>query len=308
LTHQFSLEISQCSFQRIFRETRKGVTVDKLAKNGGKVLAAGLIGLIVRVLMLQLLPLSPTFELPLSRISQAIGMIPTAASVVTVMYLAIAVIWVYVQDEVVGSRLMKAAVCALASGGIWFVGVLESVPALGKPLAPELVVGLADIIPIIVMSIVLNVWPSSDVPVQRSQPSRQNLLSFTLIASMCVVGRYFLYAVVHVNSGYVAYPEATFVWTLALGAAVGGMYVLLQDGVKGESPWQRSLWFGLVAFGIFWGLFSFFMPIVFDMSFIDFQPSTLNYVWRAVIDLLAVTIGVWLAEQGKAALTNLNPG
>ncbi len=102
-----------------------------------------LTALIARVLLLQLLPLSPTFELPSSSLSQAIGMIPTAALVITLSYLVIAVVLLYVQEGAPGDRLTRAVACALSYAVFWFVGVLETVPALGKPLAPELVVGLA---------------------------------------------------------------------------------------------------------------------------------------------------------------------
>ena len=56
-----------------------------LKANWWKLICIVLITLVTRVLLLQLLPLrsSSTFELPLSIISQKIGMIPTAAIVVT---------------------------------------------------------------------------------------------------------------------------------------------------------------------------------------------------------------------------------
>jgi len=267
-----------------------------LFRNWWKLLLVALVALIARVLMLQLLPLSPTFELPLSFISQAIGMIPTAASVITVSYLVIAVILLYVQEGVPGGRLGRAVACALSFSAFWFVGVLETVPALGKPLAPELVVGLADIVPVIILGVLTSVWTSSDTHSRQTRSVLQSISSATIVALMYFVGRYFLYAVVHVNSGYSTRGEATFAWTLAMGLTVGVMYALLRDGVKGQGPWQRGLWFGIVVFGIIWALFNFFMPIVFDMSFIDFDPSILNYVWRVAVDILCVTVGVWIVE------------
>jgi hypothetical protein len=76
-----------------------------------------------------------------------------------------------------------------------------------------------------------------------------------------------------------------------MGLAVGIMYALLKDGVKGKTLWQRGLWFGGVVFGLIWALFNFFMPVVFDMAFIAYDPPLLNYVWRVVVDTLFVAIG-----------------
>jgi hypothetical protein len=268
-----------------------------LSRNWWKLLLVALIALMARVLMLQLLPLSPTFELPLSSISQTIGMIPTAAAVITVSYLVITVILLYVQEGVPGGRLTRAVACALSFSAFWFVGVLETVPALGKPLAPEIVVGLADIVPVIILGVLASVWTSGDTHSRQTRSLLRSVSIVAIVALMYFVGRYFLYAVVRVNSGYLARGEATFAWTLAMGLAVGVMYALLRGGVKGKGPWQRGLWFGVVVFGIIWALFNFFMPIVFDMSFIDFDPPILNYVWRVAVDILCVIVGVWIVES-----------
>ena len=102
---------------------------------------------------------------------------------------------------------------------------------------------------------------------------------------------------IHVNSGYLARPEATFWWTVALGLAIGLMYSLLRDGTRGRTSWIRSVRFALTVFGPIWALFNFFMPIVFNMSFIDFEPPLLNYVWRVVVDIICVMLGAWIADR-----------
>ena len=55
--------------------------------------------------------------------------------------------------------------------------------------------------------------------------------------------------------------------------------------------------FGCIAFGLYWALNNFFMPIVFDMSFIQFSPTIMNYVYRIVIDIVFVVLGVWIFEN-----------
>jgi hypothetical protein len=268
-----------------------------LSRNWWKLLLITIITLLVRVLMLQLLPLSPTFELPLSSLSQTIGMIPTAAFMFALSCLAIGSVLVLVQQGVSGGTITRAATCALAFGAFWFLGVLETVPSLGKPLGPELIVGAADIVPIITLCVLTSLWTFNAPRSRRPAALRESISGILIIALMYFVGRYFLYAVVHVNSGYLTQPAATFAWTLAMGGSVGLMYALLKDGVRGKTPWQRGLWFGGVVFGILWALFNLFMPVVFDVSFIAFDPPLLNYVWRVVVDILCVAAGVWLVER-----------
>jgi hypothetical protein len=119
-----------------------------------------------------------------------------------------------------------------------------------------------------------------------------------LVTALAYVnGRYVAYAVIQVNSGYAVRPVATFLWTLGMGLAVGLMYGLLKQGLRGNSPLGRALWFGVVVFGIVRVMCNFFMPVVFDMSFISFPVPILNYVFRAGVDILSVTAGVWLAEK-----------
>lgn len=259
-----------------------------------KVLIIVLAGLAARILTLQLLPLSPTFELPLSALSQTIGMIPTAMLVITAAYLVIVV--VLLNTATSSSTLSRIVSSALAYGIFWFVAVLESVPALSKPLLPELLVGLADIVPVLLLGTLVSVWTAPGTHLHSSRSLPRRMANGVIVAAIYIVGRYFLYTIIRVNSGYLSGPEATFWWTLAMGLAVGLMYTLLQEGIKGAAAWQRGLFFGVVIYGLIWALSNFFMPIMFNMSFINFDPPILNYVWRVTIDVLFVSAGVWLAE------------
>ena len=106
-----------------------------------------------------------------------------------------------------------------------------------------------------------------------------------------------MYTLIQINSGYFSNAIATFSWTLAMGLAIGLAYFMLRDGVIGNTPLTRGLWFGCVAFGLYWALNNFFMPIVFDMSFIQFTPTIMNYVYRAIIDTSFVSLGIWIFEK-----------
>ena len=270
-----------------------------LKQNWWKLICIVLITLVTRVLLLQLLPLrsSSTFDLPLSIISQTIGMIPTAAIVVTLSYTVIASVLMIIQEGLPGNKLERMILCGLPYSLIWLMGVLESVSSLGKPFLPELFIGLTDIAPILIMGVMVSSWVFRGTTKQQSISHRPKVISIFIIAFTYFVGRYFLYTLIHINSGYFSQTNATFLWTLAIGLAIGLAYFILHGGIKGNNPFSRGLWFGCIAFGLYWTLNNFFMPIVFDISFIRLDPPILNYVYRIIVDVVFVSFGVWIVEK-----------
>lgn len=272
-----------------------------LRRNGWKLIIIVLISIIIRVSLLQLLPLrsSATFELPLSILSQAAGMMPVAAVMIVCCYTVIASVLIVIQDNIPGGKIKRMLACSLPFSLIWLMGVLESVPALGKPFLPELLIGLTDILPLLIMGMIISLWVSGDgkniIPSAQVSAS----LSIPVIASAYFVGRYFLYSVVRVNSGFLAQGMETFYWTLAMGLAIGVGYSLLRSGGRGRTPLSKALWFGGIAFGLYWLLNNLFMPVVFDMSFIRFTPTIMNYIDRTVVDALFVGLGVYIFEKSN---------
>jgi len=270
-----------------------------LKQNWWKLICIVLIALVTRVLLLQLLPLrsSSTFELPLSILSQKIGMIPTAAIVVTLSYTVIASVLIIIQEGLSSNKLERMILCSLPYSLIWFMAVLESVSSLGKPFLPELFIGLSDIVPILIMGIMVSFWVSKGTTKQQGIFHRPKVISIFIIAFTYFVGRYFLYTFIHINSGYFSQTNATFLWTLAMGLAIGLAYYMLYGGLKGSSPFSRGIWFGCIVFSLYWTLNNFFMPIVFDISFIPVDPPILNYVYRVIGDAVFVSFGVWIVEK-----------
>ncbi len=109
-----------------------------LRRNWWKLIITVLVSIIIRVLLLQLIPLrsSSTFELPPSIFSKSIGMMPTAAIIITLSYTIIASVLIIMQENISDSKLKRILICSLPFSFIWFMGVLESVSSLGKPLMP----------------------------------------------------------------------------------------------------------------------------------------------------------------------------
>jgi len=273
--------------------------MDALRRNWWKLPVIVLAALLTRVALLQLIPLraSGTFELPPSPIAQAVGTVPAAAIVVALTYAVIAAVMTVVAWNLPGGRMERAIACGLPFSLMWLAAVLESVPSLGKPFGPELLFGLTDFIPVWIIGILVGVWTDASPARERSVFRRTGTVGVWIVAASYLAGRYALYALIRVNSGYASRPEATFVWTLAMGLAVGLAYRFLREGIPGNTPIARAVWFGALAFGLYWSLNNLFMPILFDMSFIAFQPTIMNFVYRILVDAAAVFFGVWSAER-----------
>jgi hypothetical protein len=273
-----------------------------LRRNGWKTGLIVLISLLVRVTLLQLIPLrsSGTFELPPSIFVQAIGMMPVAAIMLACSYAVIASVLIVAQQYITGGKLKRMLLCSLPYSLIWLMGVLESVSALGKPFLPELAIGLSDIVPLILMGAIVSLWVPGGEKQNLPPAGPSAIPAIPIIAFSYFAGRYFLYAVIRVNSGYLARAADTFYWTLATGLAIGLAYCLLRNGVTGRTPLSKAVWFGGVAFGLYWFLNNMFMPAMFDMSFIPFTPTIMNYVYRIVVDSLFVAIGIYLFEKSSA--------
>jgi hypothetical protein len=94
----------------------------------------------------------------------------------------------------------------------------------------------------------------------NSQPAqghtKASRITFILIPLFFLGGRYFGYSIVHTMSAYLAKPEATFFWTLGVGAWLSVMYWLLQDERNEASAMAQAIRFGVVIFGIFWLVFN----------------------------------------------------
>jgi hypothetical protein len=274
-----------------------------LRHNWWKLIMIVLFSVLVRILLLQLIPLrsSSTFALPPSDLSQIFGVIPVAALFITITYAVIASVLIILQAGISGGKIRRMLICSVPFGLLWILGVLESVPGLGKPFLPEFLIGLTDIVPLLILGIAVSLWFNQNEKQAVVPAGRSPAAGIPIIACSYFIGRYFLYAIIRVNSGYFTNDVATFLWTLAMGLAIGFAYFLLRDGVPGNTPWRRSLWFGGVAFGLYWILNNFFLPILFDMSFIQFTPTIGNYIYRAVIDIIFVSAGVYLFEFNSAA-------
>lgn len=79
-------------------------------------------------------------------------------------------------------------------------------------------------------------------------------------------------------------------WAAETGIWIGVMYLLLRPGVAVKSPLFKAAFFGVVVIGIDLFMFTMFIPLVFETNILDLFV-------RVAIDIISVTVGVYICEK-----------
>jgi len=125
-----------------------------------------------------------------------------------------------------GSKIVKGLAFGVSWGMIYLMGVIEWYPVFGKTsLLSDIRLGLVDVLGLIVLGILSGRFFASDG--QRRRPNiRNDGIVILSIAAAYVIGRYFAYSILRIESGYIERPAETFIWTLVTGLSFGAFYIL----------------------------------------------------------------------------------
>ncbi|MBC2578840.1 hypothetical protein [Clostridium sp. DJ247] len=137
------------------------------------------------------------------------------------------------------------------------------------------------------MGILLGIFIGTNETKNRK---RQKFFSIFVITIFYIIGRYFAYSILHIESAYSIKPLGTFIWTLCQGLWIGIIYFILQSGIKGKSVVSQGLFFEIVIFGLNWLAYHFFIPVMYDVSLVDI-------FMRVGIDVLFITVGVCTCKK-----------
>ncbi|MDF2934453.1 MAG: hypothetical protein K0R36_3784 [Chryseobacterium sp.] len=198
----------------------------------------------------------------------------------------LALIFTMIQDNLPGNRRIKGFLYGLSFGGLYLIGMFESVLLFNSSLFNEFLMGLGDFVPILLMGILLGIFIGSDGTQYRK---RQNVWSVLVIAILYIIGRYFAYSILQIESTYVIKPLGTFIWTLCQGLWVGIIFLILQTGIKGKSVISQGLFFGIVIFGSNWLTNHLFIAVISELS-----PDLFI---RAGTDILFITVGAIVCNK-----------
>lgn len=149
---------------------------------------------------------------------------------------------------------------------------------------------MIDLLGIIVLGVLVGKFFASDGRSGKAN-IKNDSLTLSIMTSFYVIGRYFAYAILKIESGYIDRPVATFLWTLAAGISFGIFYISAGRNMSENNPIKRSALFGLTIVGPSWIIFSLFFPSVFQGSFVDV------ILGRAVVDVIFVVAGAYFSER-----------
>lgn len=198
----------------------------------------------------------------------------------------LAMVFMLIQHRLPGTGRKKGLLYGLSFGGLYQIGMLESVLLLKSSVWNELLMGLADFIPILLMGLLIGVFAGV---AKQKNGRRHHSSSICVIAIFYLAGRYLAYAVFHIQSAYADKPLETFLWTLGMGLWIGVIYYILQPGIMGKSSFTQGLFFGVVIFGANW-----LMNHLFIVAVLEFTPDTFI---RAGTDIVFVAIGAFLYRK-----------
>jgi len=188
-------------------------------------------------------------------------------------------------------KIIKGLIFGVSWGAVYFLGAIETYPVFGKTsLIADMRLASVDSLSIIVLGILFGIFFASD---GRSSKANMKNNSFTLVVvtAFYIIGRYFAYSVLGIESGFIERPVSTFIWTLATGISFGTLYMLAGRNIREKNLMKRSVFFGLTNVGPNWLIFNLFWPFVFQSSFAD------AIVGRTIVDTFFIVLGAYFSER-----------
>lgn len=265
-----------------------------LAQTGWKILLLALLGALSAAGLHQIIPASPSMDVPFGPLVEAVGFPAVVVGYFIVTFALLLAVFVLIEERLTGTKLSKGLRYGLGMGLVWYVGLLEASSLAGTTLAAEGIMAIADVIPVIGICILLALWAGTDSPAKTVRPPAW--WSILLIALAYCLGRLLIYIVFRLESGYASRTAETLFWTGAMGLSIGAAYKLLAGGLVPNTPREKLLWFGLAFFGLNWWIFNLFVVFVLGLSF-------WSLTLRAGIDVAFVLGGIVLAEAIRARKT-----
>jgi hypothetical protein len=259
-----------------------------------KLLAIVCVGVVLKVIQLPFLedPLAEVFPL---RMIKNVAVTPLALILIILSYLFFSMIFIAFQSKINGNKVVKGFVYGTLFGVLWFYGMIEMAIIHHTSFTQEIVYGLGDALPFVIMGILLGMFfGSSSNSEVVSIPFKKHAVSIMGMAIIYVIGRYFSYMVIGGGSSYIDRPVETFAWTLGNGLLIGILYYFMKGALHHYPLFKRAVLFGLVIFGMDWFIYNLFVPIIYDIPLLDMVQS---YVGRSIPDILFVCVGVFGIEK-----------
>lgn len=239
-----------------------------------------------------LMPMPPQFSVLVDRF----GFSVVVTVWIALAFSAMGLLFLFWARRMAGSARKKGLRYGLGLGLMILVAMFEGVGLLGTPLIGELVMGLADAVPVFLLIALLGralAAESPDAPGAGWPPVLRTLAVFALVYGL---GRTGVQMLGLIESGLTERPAPSLIWPFAMGSAIGVWFLVVGDAWRGLSPATGALAFGLGIFGANWALFMAFVPMVFP------DNALLDSALRVGLDVLLVTGVALLVGTGTAGV------
>lgn len=266
-------------------------TVVTLRTNWWKILASIFVAVFVDVILHRFFAPRIQYNFPPSIFVEKGLFLPAAGVALIILFGIVAIVFTLIQENMPGTKAMKGWRYGIAFGILCFVSIIEMSLIFDSSLADELRTAAIDGVSLLLLGLLL-AW-LTDANGQVAQwHTKPSWISFILIPLCFLGGRYFGYAIVHIESAYLVKTEATFLWTLGIGVWIGVMYWLLWEDRDDVSAIKAAIRFGGLVFGSYWLIYNLFVLLFVKVSILD-------VVIRVVLDVVFVTASIWIAKLSE---------
>jgi hypothetical protein len=264
-----------------------------LRKNWWKILILSLLATIIDILG-HIIDGTQLPKLPLSIISQTIGNRATVVIYFIIWFSILSLIVLYTEKWLSGSKLVKGVKYGIAFGVMMYFAACETNTIYGTPLIDDIRIAIADSIAFVIFGLLAGKMFGTDSPDKEQAWAKTNLFPILTITIFYIIGRYFAYSILGIESGYTERPILTFIWTLCMGLSFGIMYLLMGKD-KNDNPIKKAMIFGLLIIGPIALFGNLFFPFKYQSSFAVMIPDYI--VGRSIVDMVFTILGVFLGES-----------
>ena len=264
-----------------------------LRNNCWKVLVLSIIATIIDIAG-HIIDGTPLPNDPLSLISKAIGIEGAVSVYFIICFSSISITFLIIEKWLPGNWVKKGLSFGISWALIMYATVCEMNTILGTSIIADIRMAFADAIPLIVLGILLGKVFASE---NRSSQffDKKHIVIFLIITLFYLIGRYFAYSIIKIESGYSARPFSTFIWTISTGMTFGILYLFVGQYTNKSNPIKKVVLFGTGIMGVNWLIFNLFIPFIFQVSLSKVLVNIIG--GRVIIDIVFITLGIYTVEK-----------
>lgn len=233
-------------------------------------------------------------NLPLSIISQTIGMRATVVIYFIIWFSILSIIVLYTEKWLNGNKLIKGVKYGIAFGVMMFFAACETNTIYGTPLIDDIQIAVVDSIAFIIFGVSAGKTFGTDTLNKQQARVKTNLFPVLTITIFYLIGRYFAYSILRIESGYAERPVLTFIWTLFMGLSFGIMYLIMGKNIN-DNAIKKAMIFGLLIVGPIALFGNLFFPFEYQSSFAVMIPDYI--AGRSIVDIIFIISGVFAGES-----------